>query len=431
MNLDSVVAHGIDALGIPGVAIGVSERGTRRAWCGGVTHVDHPLPITDTTIFQIGSISKTFVGTAVMALVDAGRLDLDTPVVRYVPDLRLSSPELTAALTTRHLLTHVAGWVGDYFGDTGMGDDALARFVAKLAKAPQLTPLGEVYSYNNTAFNLAAHVVATVREQPYEQAVRDMILRPLGLRHTFFSAEEAISHRVAIGHRGRAAQRWGRSRGYAGAGGVLSCVTDMLAFAEFHMGDGAPVMSTEALRVMQEPSRDAGCFSDWIGLVWRVDDHPGGRVVHHGGTTNGYMADLRLVPSLQLAWVVLTNGDSNHQLDPIVMEEILGPDTSLVPHDPSSPAAYVGRYSAVLADLSVEVAGDEVTLVVSTPARALWNPTDTPPPPVSTRLQFIDDDRFVCLTPPCTGQRGEFLRDPDGSVAWVRWDGRIHRRVSP
>src|SRR4029077_11416585 len=118
--------------------------------------------------------------------------------------------------------THVSGWVGDYFGDTGNGDDALARFVAKLAKAPQLTPLGAVYSYNNTGFNLAAHVIATVTRQTYEQATRDLVLKPLGLRHTFFTADEAIAHRVAIGHRDGRPQRWARSRAYSGAGGVLS-----------------------------------------------------------------------------------------------------------------------------------------------------------------------------------------------------------------
>ena len=76
-------------------------------------------------------------------------LDLDEPVRTYLPDLRLSDEEVARTVTTRHLLTHVGGWVGDVFEDTGGGDDALEKIVERLADAPQLTPLGEVFSYNN------------------------------------------------------------------------------------------------------------------------------------------------------------------------------------------------------------------------------------------------------------------------------------------
>jgi len=116
--------------------------GIERTAAFGVTNVDNPLPVDADTLFQVGSITKTFTATAAMRLVDEGRLDLDRPLQTDLPDLRLVDPQVAAAVTPRHLLTHTAGWVGDYFSDTGRGDDALARYVAEMAELEQLTPLG-------------------------------------------------------------------------------------------------------------------------------------------------------------------------------------------------------------------------------------------------------------------------------------------------
>jgi CubicO group peptidase (beta-lactamase class C family) len=430
-DLEAALRPAMEALRIPGAAVGVVDGRLARTWCAGVTSVDHPLPVTDTTIFQIGSISKTFVGTAVMALVDQGSLELDAPLRSYVPDLHLSTDELTEQVTMRHLLTHTTGWVGDYFADTGDGDDALARFAGKLTKAPQLTPLGAVYSYNNSAFNLAAHVVATIAGVPYERAVKDLILEPLGMQRTYYRTEDAIGGRIAVGHRDGRAQGWRRPRAHNGAGGVLSCVADLLVYAQFHLGDGSPLMRRSTLEQMHAPSRPAGSLCDWVGLVWMIDHYAGVEVVHHGGTTNGYMADLRLVPERDLAWVMLTNSDHDHQLDRVIMTELLGSDTDQSAYVPDDLSPYAGRYEAVLADLEVTVAGDHLRLDVATPSRAMWNRGEDPGPPRSTRLAFRDPDRVICLDLPFSGHRGEFLFGDDGKVEWLRWDGRIARRSPP
>lgn len=427
--LEDVVRAAMADLGIPGAAVAVLSGDDDDVWTAalGITSVEHPLPVTTTTLFQIGSISKTFVATAAMALVAGGRLDLDTPIKTVVDDLRLSSDELTDGVTMRHLLTHTTGWVGDYFADTGEGDDALTRFVAKLAKAPQLTPLGETYSYNNSAFNLASHVVARAHGTSYERAVKELVLRPLGLRRTCFTAEEAITQRVAVGHRDGVAQRWRRPRAHHGAGGVLSCVDDLVRYARFHL-----TAADDHIRAMQVAQRPAGSLCDEVGLSWMLDRHAGVALVHHGGTTNGYQADLRLAPEQGLAWVMLTNAEHHHQLDRVIREHLLG--TEPVPEPSSAPTAldeYLGHYESQLADLDVVADADTggLRLEVATPRRALWNPDDEVAPPTPTRLVFRDADRVQALDPPYTGHRGEFVRDAAGAIAWLRWDGRLARRL--
>jgi CubicO group peptidase (beta-lactamase class C family) len=158
------------------------------------------LEVTPETLFQIGSTTKTLTGTAIMALVERGMLDLDEPVRTYLPDLRLSDEEVARTVTTRHLLTHVGGWVGDVFEDTGGGDDALEKIVERLADAPQLTPLGEVFSYNNSAFYLAGRVVEVLSGKTFEAAAREFVLDPLGMDESFFFPAEVMTRRFAVGH---------------------------------------------------------------------------------------------------------------------------------------------------------------------------------------------------------------------------------------
>ena len=98
----------------------------------------------------------------------------------YLPDLRLADEAVAARVTLRHLFTHTGGWAGDYFPDTGEGDDALARAVARLADVPQLTPLGAMWSYNNAGFYLAGRVLEVVAGQPYEALVQERLLAAAG-----------------------------------------------------------------------------------------------------------------------------------------------------------------------------------------------------------------------------------------------------------
>ncbi len=194
------VFEGMDRLPIPGVVVGVLLHDQEWIAGLGVTSVEHPLPVTGATLFQVGSITKTFTATAIMRLVEMGKLDLDEPVRRVLPELKLADESVAERVTLRHLLTHTGGWVGDYFNDFGPCDDALARMVAELAKLEQLTPLGEVWSYNNAGFNIAGRVVEVATGRPYEQALHDLVLDPLGLKNTYFFAEDVITHRFAAGH---------------------------------------------------------------------------------------------------------------------------------------------------------------------------------------------------------------------------------------
>ena len=189
---------------VPGVAVGVRVGAQEVAVGYGVTSVEDPLPVHARTLFQIGSVSKTFTAAAIMALAERGRLTLDDPVCRHLPTFRLPAPGHAERVTIRHLLTHAAGFVGDWFlthpPGAGEGDDALARVVDGLAEVPQLFPPGDGWSYNNAGFAVAGRVVEALTGRPYAAALRELLLGPLGLDQTFVSADEAITHRTALPH---------------------------------------------------------------------------------------------------------------------------------------------------------------------------------------------------------------------------------------
>jgi CubicO group peptidase (beta-lactamase class C family) len=239
--------------------IGVLQDDQVRTAGFGFTNLDHPLKVTDGTLFQIGSITKTYVGTLTMKLVEAGELDLDTTVRTYLPDFKVADAEASEKATLRHLMTHTSGWVGDLFIDTGSGDDAPAKYMAEMAGLEQLAPLGQFFSYNNAGFSLLGVVIEKVTGKSFPAALQELLLEPLGLESTFFDPADVITHRFASGHvEGRVARPWALPRAIYPAGGITCSVHDLLAYAQFHMGDGRleggdRLLKQDSLVQMQTP----------------------------------------------------------------------------------------------------------------------------------------------------------------------------------
>src|SRR5437899_6536150 len=100
---------------VPGVSVGILHEGAELVAGYGVTNIEFPQPVDGDTLFMIGSTSKTFTATAIMQLVDEGLVDLEAPVRTYLPKFRVKDKALSDQILVRHLLTHMGGWLGDYF----------------------------------------------------------------------------------------------------------------------------------------------------------------------------------------------------------------------------------------------------------------------------------------------------------------------------
>jgi CubicO group peptidase (beta-lactamase class C family) len=430
----------MEELGVPGLAFGVLSEGEEEVACLGVTNLESPLEITPDTLFQTGSIAKTYLAAAVLRLVEQGRLELDEPVRRYLRQLRLADEDVAARVTMRHLLTHTGGWVGDIFEDFGRGDDALAGMVERVAEVPQLTPLGEVWSYNNAGFDIAGRVLEVVTGKTFEEAMAELVLEPLGAELAFYFPEDVMTHRFAVGHTPtgedgeppNVARDWWIGRSSHPAGGLVQSLTELLRYARFAF-DGQPLLTPASYAELVRPQVPVGGNVDAVGLAWMLRRIEDVQTVAHGGGTNGQASVLAVVPERQFALGVLTNhaygGVVIERLEESVFESYLGVRPPVpVSRDLEAErlAEYAGRYSAWMADAVLEAknGGLELQLI---PTRSFPKPdSPLPPAPPLAQLWFYGDDAVFASEGLWKGTKAEFLRGQDGTLAWLRLGGRVY-----
>ncbi|WP_290636110.1 serine hydrolase domain-containing protein [Aquisalimonas sp.] len=453
-----VIAELANDWGVPGVAAALWHRGETTYACHGVTSIENPLPVDVHTLFQAGSISKTFTATALVLLEAERRVELDAPVHRYVPELQLADATAAAQVTLRQLLNHTAGWEGDFFPDTGEGDDALARFVARLKEVAQLTPPGALFSYNNAAYCLAGRVIENVTGDTYERAIRKLILQPLDLRASFYFPNHIMTRRFVVGHRPSAddtlqvARPWSAvPRSGHPAGGLVTSIKDLLGWARFHAGEGCEargpqVLSTSRLRAMHEPTVTMrGCaIGDALGIGWFLTDVGGAWLVGHDGSTHGQEASLSFLPGHDWALALLTNASPgglafNRMARRRVLEACTGviePEPEPESATPGALAGYAGTYGArgMRCQVAVGEAGDlEFTLRNDPELPALMAEDGEVPAsqPMNLRAGLVSGpaDRYVFASAPVQGVTGYFERDGDGDVRALHLFGRWLPRV--
>src|SRR5438105_11351743 len=185
---------------IPGVALGVLRDGHTTIRGFGVRSVNDPQPVTSNTVFPLASISKTVTTTAVMRLVEQGKIDLHAPVRKYLPGFRVADQTASRDVTVWHLVTHTSGWEGQ-LSAVDKGDETLARFVASLSTNMQLAPPGAAWSYNNAGFGVAGRVIETITGRTFSDAVSDQVFQPIGLSLAFTRVGDIVTHQFALGHR--------------------------------------------------------------------------------------------------------------------------------------------------------------------------------------------------------------------------------------
>jgi CubicO group peptidase (beta-lactamase class C family) len=455
--LEEFVAAKAAELEVPGVAVGILHEDAEQYAFHGVTSTENPLPVDADTLFQSGSTTKTFTATAILRLVDKGLVDLDAPVRRYVPELVLKDESVAEAVTVLQLLNHTAGWDGDLFENTGDGDDALAKYVARMATVDQVAPLGESVSYNNASLSLAGRVIEKVTGKTYEQAVRELLLDPLDMAHSFFFLNEVITRRFAAGHNRKpdgtieVARNWAVPRANGPAGGIVANAADQVAWARFHLGDGRGpdgkrLLSAELLERMKAPTAHTkgGALGDAVGLSWLLKDVAGVRLVSHGGTTNGQHSEFVMVPERRFALISMTNcGPNGPQLNTALiawaLEHYLGvvePDPEPLQLSESQLAAYTGTYETIAATCRIVSENGGLVLhvevkpeMVAAMSEAGEEGSDEEQPPIPLALIEGDGDPYVVTDGAAKGMRGYFSRGADGQIAGVHVGGRMAMRT--
>ena len=443
---------------VVGVAVGVFVEGNEHYAFHGVTSTENPLPVDETTYFQFGSTGKTYTATAMMRLVEQGKVDLNAPVRTYLPEFALKDESVAANVTVLQLFNHTAGWEGDMMNDTGDGDDAIEKYVALMVNLEQVTPIGATVSYNNASLSVAGRIIEKVTGLPYDKAIRELLLAPLGMDQTLFFPNEIMTRRFVAGHARKdetgeitIARPWALPKGNMPAGGISSTARDQIAWAKFHLGDGTAtdgtrVLSQESLDLMKQPTAEmrGSALGDYVGISWLMKDIDGVRLVGHGGTTNGQYSEFTTVPERGFALISMTNtgpggAQLNSALEKWALEHYLGivdVEPEQLTLDDAALEEFTGRFETIAASVDLTADGGflhaRVTLKPDFAAMLREQGEEIPDeqPPVPLALLAGDGDPYVVPEGPAKGMKGYFTRDANGRVVGVHLGGRLATRES-
>ena len=330
----------------PGCAAAVSLNGDvvfEKAF--GLAELEHNVPNTTQTIFESGSVAKQFTAAALVLLQQDGKLSIDDPVRKYIPEL----PDYGSPLTIRHLLNHTAGlrdW-GTVLSLTGAGrgdrviSQDLAFDIVTHQRALDFTP-GSEYSYSNSGYTLASIIVERVSKQKFPAFIEERLFKPLGMKNSSWRDDY---QRIVPG-RAQAYSRQGNGpwrlnmpfMNVYGNGGMLTTVGDWMKWNAMleSRSLGAPLVDALETRGVLNDGRK---ISYALGLT--VDTYKGLKDVAHGGATAGYQTFLARYPDKKVSIGVMCNGTSPSAgaIAAGITDEIFGP----FPETPKTEAAKISE----------------------------------------------------------------------------------------
>lgn len=305
--VDDFVEAEMKRQGIPGVAVGIVNKGKVTTRGYGFANVEHMVPVTDETIFQSGSLGKMFTATAVMLQVEDGKLSLDDPLTKFFPD----APATWRAITVRNLLNHTSG-IPDYTTSTfDYRKDYTEDELARMAFAQPLEfPAGSRWNYSNTGYALLGFIIHKVSGKFYGDVLAERVFRPLGMQTARIIDEAAIIPNRSAGYRhenGRLEnQEWVSPKLNTTADGSLYwSVRDLVAW------DTAvkrrAVLNPESWARILTPVRLTSGKTYPYGMGWSLEERGGKPLQEHGGSWQGFRTQLSRFIGDSLDIIVLAN----------------------------------------------------------------------------------------------------------------------------
>ncbi|HVU58857.1 MAG TPA: serine hydrolase [Puia sp.] len=335
-TVDSIYSAYARVNHVPGLAYGIVANG-RLIHTGafGYANIAQKIPATGQSVYRIASMTKSFTAMAILSLRDAGKLDLDDPVDKYIPEMKQVKPltDDSPPITIRHLLTHSAGFPEDNpWGDRQLQrtDQELIDFIKKGVSLSN-TP-GLAYEYSNLGFTLLGHIVSKVSGEPFEKYITRTILQPLGMTHTYWEYTDVPSKDLAHGYRwinnDWREEELLHSGAYGAMGGMLTSVEDFSRYMLFHLsawpprnGDDKGPIRRGTVREMQLPGKFSGFNTQArnsagqlcprisaynCGLGWNKDC-TGKEWIGHSGGLPGFGSNWAIVPDYGIGVVVFCN----------------------------------------------------------------------------------------------------------------------------
>jgi D-alanyl-D-alanine carboxypeptidase len=427
---------------VPGVQVAIrSEDELVLSAAAGVADAGTGAPLTTGHLFRIASHSKTFTATAVLQLVEAGRMRLDDPIADHVPELA-GSP--IAPVTVRELLGHQSGVVrdGGHADFWSMEEPFPDRdeVLAELLRAGRVLARNEHFKYSNMGYALVGMAIESVTGTSYADHLRTAVLEPLRLRNTGAEYEPARASEYASGHTGLLLGEASRvslghvdTRAMAAATGFYSTADDLTEYGAAHFLGDERLLSDDAKRIMQRLESVVTAYGTevaryGVGMgLWTVGDR---KLVGHSGGYPGHITLTLIDPVGKLVVSVLTNaidGPAEELAVGLVklIDVALEPRATMPPPPPDAPplASFTGRFASLWGVDDIAEMGGRLALV---------RPTAVDPLPTVQELEVVDATTLRVAAEPGFGAPGELVpleRDASGRVVSLRLGGVTSRPV--
>jgi len=309
--------------GVPGMAVGVVKDGEVVYMKGfGYRDMEKQLPVTSKTLFAIGSSTKAFTAMAIGILVDDGKLDLDTPLIEYLPDFRLYEDYATLHTTPRDLLCHRTGMPG-YDSLWILSHRSRDEYYCRLRYLEPNAGFRDVFQYNNFMYMVAGILVGRVSGGSWEEFVAERILKPIGMEHSNFSVIESQKAndfaQPYFTFTGKPVNIPFRNLDALGPGGAInSDIEDMTKWVLLNINNGKAgdrqLVSEASLAqthlpnmVIRNPLCEKMAQSSVYGQGWGISSYRGYSLVEHGGNIDGFSALVSFLPKEKTGVVVLSN----------------------------------------------------------------------------------------------------------------------------
>lgn len=274
-------------------------------------------------MYKIASVTKTVVAFMVMRLAEQGVLELDKPIIHYIPWLTLSNPESAQKITLWHLLTHTAGLPGDFYMEEGSRDEATIDEVVKatLPTFENLPPCGERFMYSTWGYNLIGTVASAVTGKTISELLDEYVLKPLGMQTTTFDYHVASTYPLSLPHVKtqdggfKVIHHQRVNTVYSAGGGLYSSASDMCAMLRFIMNDahtdsGEQLLTRASLeKMLGKYNRRTNRPQCFYGAALMQEEYDGGWICGHTGNYDPYNCSVFADRKKGYGIVVLANTD--------------------------------------------------------------------------------------------------------------------------
>ncbi|GAB4518917.1 MAG: hypothetical protein Tsb004_29720 [Allomuricauda sp.] len=302
---------------LPGVVVGVTKNGQLiYAKALGYRNVDTGRKMELNSVFHMASISKLFVATAILQLVEQGELDLDDPIVKHLPYFKLNDDRYRR-ITIAHVLSHVSGLpdVEDYEWENPQYSDAAAENYVKSISGLKLNAdPGETFAYSNLAFDILGDLIAKTSGMSFEEYQNKFVFEPLGMHNSTFLKDDSIPATWAYPHirytHNKLAKVYPYNRKHAPSSTLHSNLVDMTRWAVASINKGA----LDEERVLEKASYDLMWEQKQtlrknrhVGLSWFMSDFEGYKKYGHSGSDIGFTTNFDIIPEKRLGIIVFSN----------------------------------------------------------------------------------------------------------------------------